>query len=170
MTDEEVWNLVLDNDNQLRSLCRKAAKSLTTSKESQLTVAEELYSDVVLARAIRIMRTYREDKPASPSTHLYGNVRWYLYKEVVIRNKRRANTASMGDHDYGDDSKVEPTTETGIILESLPGGSDSTYAKILWWLNACGYTQAEVADHLDVSIAQVSKLHKEAIAYARGEQ
>lgn len=161
MTEQEVWELVLANEDSLRVACRKFLP------RSMRRDFEELYSSVVYSRAHSIMRTYDASKGASPAVHLLVNVRWYAYKWIMRRASAKAKHASLEDRDRdptGDDSSISETNaEVYAILDKL----DDLDAQLLRWKYVMGFSHAEIASHLNVTLGAVKGLCRNALERAK---
>lgn len=161
MTHEEVWQLVQSSESALRRECRRY---LPSARMSEL---DEMYSDVVLSRAIAIMNTYDAAKGAGPRHHLISNVRWYAYKWVNREAKiRRRHGADVDDHDPGYVDSQDNSLRVETILNKVP----DEYAQVLRWRYMNGYTPEEIAQHLDVSRDEVKRMCREGLRAARGER
>jgi DNA-directed RNA polymerase specialized sigma24 family protein len=143
LTDEEVWALVIKHERALRFLCRRF---LPPERREDL---DEMYSEVVVMRALSIMATWDESKGASKAGHLFGNVKWYAFKWVDGRAYRKRVKTTGLEHAEGVAYEVDHQTamEVSSMLEALPQEARD----VLYWVAGKGYTFQEVADHLGVS-------------------
>jgi hypothetical protein len=177
MTEQEVWQLILDEEPRMKRLCMKYARRdpRTGGQREQIAArADELYSDVVLARAHSIMATYDPSKGAAPATHLYANVNWYLYKEEARTGKQRYATPSLDESIDAPERVDRPAMDDAAIdAERLldrvddPDDERRLHSRVLWWTEAGGYTRQEIADHLELSASRVSAIYAEALRRAR---
>lgn len=161
MSDDEVWALVASKEVALRRICRRYSNSAEE--------ADEVYSDVVVDRALAILATYDPAKGASPEGHLLRNVKWYAYKWRQRRGRLREQALTAGDspaHDV-DYSQLDARVDVSGALRSLPGGEDGVHACVLRWLIMEEFTESEVAAHLGITTLQVRGLRDEALRLAR---
>jgi DNA-directed RNA polymerase specialized sigma24 family protein len=187
MTQAEVWELVIANQRLLR---REIRKFLPRERQGEL---DEMYSDVVLARAQRIMELYKPDhqaagtsKTARPLTYLIANCRWYAYKWVHGRNgswqepspvKRARSlspipeTSGIGDSDREALRAFEPSYlqnyDTPLRVQSILGQLPVEAADLLRWHVMSGFTFKEIGDHLGIGARRVSIDFTRAFALAR---
>lgn len=169
MTQAEVWELVVSNRPILR---REIRRFLPRERADEL---DEMYSDVVLARAQRIMELYCPDKGAKPLTYLIANCRWYAYKWVHGRNgsweepnpikaakSLQQTVAATGvEPDYAVDYDTRLRVQS--ILEQLPQDA----ANLLRWHLMSGFTFQEIGEHLQMKAKKVALMYARAFALAR---
>lgn len=132
MTNEEVWQLVLDNQRLLRREVRRYAPR----------DVEECYSEVVLGRAVSIMKTYEPRVGVLPITHLCACVRWYAYK--YARRKQHKQEVP--------DSAVVYDDDPNFLLDGL----DEEDQNLLRWRFIEDYSIAELAEHYKISKREVN--------------
>ena len=162
-TEEEVWKLVLDNEGLLRRETRKFLP------KSRLREFEDMYSDVVLARAHSIMRNYDRTKGARPATYLVKVCAWYAFEWVADRKYKRRPEKGAEQLDTARhlEDPVDETTKIWVshILERLP----TEYADVLRWLYIRGNTPREIAQHLGLPTRQVREMITAGLFLARME-
>jgi DNA-directed RNA polymerase specialized sigma24 family protein len=164
VTQEEVWRLVLDYEPVLR---REIRRFLPFHRRDEL---DEMYSDVVVARAHAIMARYAPERfPVKPITHLIANCKWYAYKWASgkhYKGGRHGPAASLQESQVGSyEGDHEVTTRVGLILAALPEEA----ARLLEWSVMKGYTVGEIAEHLGVTTRETRLACDEALALARRE-
>lgn len=153
----EVWDLVLNNERLLR---RECLRYLPRNRKDE---ADEMYSDVVIARAHSIMATFI-DGGVKPITHLCANVRWYAYKWSHGRcYKYVPPPVDVTLHDSGYVNNHESVAEVKLILSSLPEEA----ADLLRWHVMMGLTFDEIARHVGETKAQVKTRFREAVQMAK---
>lgn len=140
-----VWRLVHENEAALRGSCMKM---LPKNMRHEL---EELYSDVVLSRAVSIMRTYDHTKGASPISHLVIAVKWYAFKWVVKKTKKAHAGETLLDSMSVDESpNRDRTIEAYDLLDRLP----RPQADLLRWRFVQGCDAEEIAEHLGITVRE----------------
>lgn len=148
MNDADVWALV---ERYRRSLMRICARYANDPIE-----ADEIFSDIVVARALSIMRTYDPLKGNTPHGHLHVNVKWYAYKWREKRNRRQPVESLNPRAAYVVDKDAE--LDAGTILARL----DPVDADILRWIAMDGFTWREVSDHTGLSVPDVKRRYESA--------
>lgn len=161
LSEQDVWRLVLQNEGLLRRETR--AHMAPHRRRAEF---EDMYADVVLLRAHRIMRLFDPSRGVKPITYLVKNCKWYAMEWCLGRKyKKRVPTESM-DTRYGDggaDQSHPPcresaaqqlSQETSSLLARLP----EELAEVLAWCCLKGYTPLEVSDHLGVPTRTVREM------------
>lgn len=137
-------------------------------------LADEMFSEVVAVRVAEAMMTYKPWMPAALRTHIYGNLKWYLYKYITDYERdgqrftngvtqeqltrKAARTVALSKNRV-----LEVSDEVQYILEKLP-----PYERALLTLKfMCGYSLHEMSGVLELSYGATRKRYNAALDAAR---
>jgi RNA polymerase sigma factor (sigma-70 family) len=153
MTEAEIWRLVTDNEALLRREVRRHMAPHRRAAEF-----EDMYADVVLLRAHRIMRLFDPSRGVKPVTYLVKNLKWYAFEWCMGRKyKKRVPTESidtkygLNGSEPGADDRHAAAQEVRSTLARLP----EDVRLVVEWFHVKGFTLDEVARHLGQRRAQV---------------
>lgn len=159
VSDEETWALVIRHERALRFLCRRFLPP------ERLEELDEMYSEVVVMRALSIMATWDERKGASKAGHLFANVKWYAFKWVDGRAyRKRVKTEPL---DRAEAAAYEVDHQTSLEVSSMLDALPREARDVLFWVAGKGYTFQEVADHLGVSKTKARDTYLAALSAVR---
>lgn len=139
---DEHWKFILDNEKELRNLCRIMCSH-------RYDLQDEAFSQVCF-RMPQIFSTFDVRIGASIKTHAFKNARWYLWKWLrgphVRRPKQEAEWESLPDEVPEEIIDLDLPMEVQQIMDRL-----SEYDRTLLLLyHVHSYTFQEIADYLDV--------------------
>ncbi len=131
---EVAFAYVIKNEKRLRNLMRVMAHG-----DPQL--ADEMYSDVVLERIVRLFELWDGDRPID--NYVMKNLKWYAYK---FRNKQRK------DPEVSEHVAARPQ-EMGDILDGLDDWQRYFIEANVFYK----MTISEIANDCGLSISKVSR-------------
>lgn len=127
---------------------------------------DEIWSDVIVARLPRVFQLWKQYKGKNDlDRYVMNNVSGYVYKYLIARSKRLANSQELID-DKELIQKVPDISDKELVQRILSGISKK-HAAILFLKHCQGLTFNEIAKHLGLARTSAMYHHSEAIKAAK---
>ena len=124
---QRAWDFVVEHERELRRMCESVCRY-------RPDLVEDLYSAVVIDRAVMVYRTYNpEHESGAPlKTHMLINLRFYAYKWLATLGRPRAARFDVqlpDEYDAAHDERNELALSGWV--EDMVGRLDPYYQRIL---------------------------------------
>jgi len=161
---EPYWEFIVENEAALRATCRFMCRG-------RYDLVDDLFCDCCVARAEDIWNTYdpTHESGASLDTHMFGNMRRYMWKWMNRMGRpygERHYVQPADDFDAGGNHAfvaIDDRDEVQYILERLP---EFQRTVLLMYL-AKDMTFAEMADVMGCARGTARNHYLRALAAAR---
>lgn len=153
------WSFFEREQGAIRALCRRYCRGQD--------VVCELQSECTY-RLPYIVNTYIVGSSASLRTHVFANLKWYLWKLMNARARHGQQYEHVGEHVERLDSVHVPqvsdaSDEVQSILDAMPPYERS----ILVLYHLCGMTLPEISGVIDVSYGTARVHYKKSLQLAQ---
>lgn len=157
---EPWWEFLLENEKGLRLLCRQMCRG-------RIDLCDDLYSEII-DRVHDVYKNY-DGTSASLKTHMYKNLRWYLWKWMNRRGRKYAEREQESlpeEYDVAGAASLnlDDADEVNVILSRL-----SDYDRLLLMMyHMQGLTFQEIGTVIGATKGTVRNHYLKALERARG--
>jgi hypothetical protein len=154
MTEQEVWNLVVGHEAVIKREIKPYLPSHRRAREF-----DDMYADVVLLRAHRIMRNFDPARGVLPITFLVKNCKWYAFEWALNRKyKKQVSTVPIDASLPLGIGAQNGHAHNGVdhLLEGLP----EECAWVMRCLYLRGNTHREIAEHAGWELREVKEVER----------